>query len=41
MRPRAFMAFYELFLSCAREAYPRFDFAVMNNDEYGATLMLD
>jgi extracellular solute-binding protein len=41
LRPRATRAFDEFFFSRAREVYPRYDFAHMNNDEYGATLALD
>jgi hypothetical protein len=35
------MAFDAFFLSRARDVYPRYDFARMNDDEYGATLVLD
>lgn len=41
LRPRALMAFDEFFFSRARDVYPRYDFARMNDDEYGATLGLD
>ena len=41
LRPRALMAFDEFFFSKARDVYPRYDFARMNDDEYGATLGLD
>jgi phage tail protein X len=37
---RALQAFDEFFFSRAREAYPRYDFALMNNDEFGRTLVL-
>ena len=37
----AHMAFDEFFFSKARDVYPRYDFARMNDDEYGATLGLD
>ena len=39
--PRALKAFDEFFFSRARDVYPRYDFARMNDDEYGATLGLD
>jgi hypothetical protein len=41
LRPRALKAFEEFFFSRARDVYPRYDFARMNDDEYGATLDLD
>jgi hypothetical protein len=41
LRPRALKAFDEFFFSRARDVYPRFDFARMNDNEYGATLALD
>jgi hypothetical protein len=41
LRPRALMAFEEFFFSRARDIYPRYDFARMNDDEYAATLALD
>ncbi len=41
LRPRALTAFEEFFFSRARDVYPRYDFARMNDDEYGATLGLD
>jgi extracellular solute-binding protein len=41
LRPRAVNAFQEFFFSRAREVYPRYDFARMSDDEYGATLALD
>jgi hypothetical protein len=40
LRARALQAFDEFFFSRAREAYPRYDFAPMNNDEFGKTLVL-
>jgi hypothetical protein len=41
LRPRALKAFDEFFFSRARDVYPRYDFARMSDDEYGATLGLD
>jgi hypothetical protein len=41
LRPRALKAFEEFFFSRARDVYPRYDFAQMNDDEFGATLALD
>jgi Bacterial extracellular solute-binding protein len=41
LRPRALRAFDEFFFGRARDVYPRYDFARMNDDEYGATLGLD
>ena len=41
LRPRALRAFDEFFFDRARDVYPRYDFARMNDDEYGATLGLD
>jgi Bacterial extracellular solute-binding protein len=41
LRPRALTAFEEFFFSRAREVYPRYDFARMNDDEYAAPLGLD
>jgi Bacterial extracellular solute-binding protein len=41
LRPRALMAFEEFFFSRAREVYPRYDFAPMNDDEYAAPLALE
>jgi hypothetical protein len=41
LRPRALKAFEEFFFSKARDVYPRYDFARMSNDEYGATLRLN
>ena len=41
LRPRALMAFEEFFFSRARDVYPRYDFARMNDDEYAEALALD
>jgi Bacterial extracellular solute-binding protein len=41
LRPCALKAFEEFFFSRAREVYPRYDFAPMNDDEFGAMLTLD
>ena len=41
LRPRALKAFEEFFFSRARDVYPKYDFARMNDDEYGAALALD
>jgi hypothetical protein len=41
LRPRALMAFDEFFFGRARDVYPRYDFARMSEDEYGATLTLN
>jgi hypothetical protein len=41
LRPRAMKAFDEFFFSQARDVYRRYDFARMNDDEFGATLGLD
>jgi len=41
LRPRALRAFDEFFSSRARDVYPQYDFARMNDDAYGATLALD
>jgi hypothetical protein len=40
LRPRAMKAFDEFFFSRARDVYPRYDLARMNDDEFGATLEL-
>jgi len=40
LRPRAVKAFDEFFFSRAKDVYPRYDFARMNDDEYGAALAL-
>jgi hypothetical protein len=41
LRPEAAKAFEEFFFSRARDVYPRYDFARMSDDEYGAVLPLD
>ena len=41
LRPRALVAFEEFFFSRAGDVYPRYDFARMNDDEYGASLELE
>ena len=41
LRGRALQAFDEFFFSRAREVYPRYEFAPMNDDEFGKTLVLD
>jgi hypothetical protein len=41
LRPRALKAFEEFFFSRARDVYPRYDLARMNDNEYGETLGLD
>jgi Bacterial extracellular solute-binding protein len=41
LRPRALKAFEEFFFSRARDVYPRYDLARMNDDEFGATMGLD
>jgi len=41
LRPRALRAFEEFFFSRARDVYPRYDFARMADDEYGAALALN
>jgi len=41
LRPRAAQAFEEFFFSQARDVYPRYDFARMTDDEYGAAFSLD
>ena len=41
LRRRAGKAFEEFFFSRAKEVYPRYDFAHMTDDEYGASLVLD
>jgi hypothetical protein len=38
LRPRALKAFEEFFFSRARDVYPRYDFARMNEEEYAAML---
>jgi hypothetical protein len=41
LRLRALKAFDEFFFGRARDVYPRYDFARMNDDEYGSILRLD
>jgi hypothetical protein len=41
LRPRAIKAFEAFFFSRARDAYPHYDFARMDEDEFGAVLKLD
>jgi hypothetical protein len=41
LHPRALKAFEEFFFSRAKDVYPRYDFARINDDEFGATLGLD
>jgi len=41
LRSGAMKAFDEFFFTRARDVYPRYDFARMNDDEFGATLGLD
>jgi len=41
LRPRALMAFEEFFFSRARDVYPKYDFARMDDDEYGGAPALD
>jgi hypothetical protein len=41
LRARAAKAFEEFFFARAREVYPRYDFARMNDNEFGATLELN
>jgi|RhiMetdeSRZDD1v2_1073273.scaffolds.fasta_scaffold36875_5 hypothetical protein len=40
LRPRAAKAFEEFFFSRAKDVYPRYDFAPMKDNEYGALLAL-
>src|SRR5215831_3283124 len=40
LRPRAVEAFDEFFFSRAKDVYPRYDFAPMTDDEYGAPVAL-
>ena len=40
LRPRAVKAFEEFFFGRAKDVYPRYDFARMNDDDYGASLGL-
>ena len=41
LRPRALKAFDEFFFGRARDVYPRYDFARMTDEEYGAPMTLD
>jgi hypothetical protein len=41
LRARAATAFEEFFFSQARDVYPKYDFARMSDDEFGATVRLD
>ena len=41
LRPRALAAFEDFFFGRARDVYPRYDFARMGDDEYGAAVRLD
>ena len=41
LRPHALKAFEEFLFSRARDVYPRYDFARMSDDEYGAIVALD
>ena len=41
LRARALQAFDEFFFIRAREVYPQYDFASMNDGEFGKTLLLD
>ena len=41
LRPRALRAFDEFFFGRARDVYPRYDFAPMNEGAFGALLRLD
>jgi hypothetical protein len=41
LRPRALKAFEEFFFARARDVYPRYDFARMSDEEYGASMALD
>ena len=41
LRPRALKAFEEFFFSRAKDVYPRYDFARMNDDEFATTLVLN
>jgi len=40
LRPRAATAFEEFFFSHARDVYPKYDFARMDDNEFGATVRL-
>jgi len=41
LRPRALKAFEEFFFGRARDVYPRYDFARMSDEEYGASMALN
>ena len=41
LRPKPAKAFEEFFFSRARDVYPKYDFARMDDNEFGATLRLD
>ena len=41
LRPRALEAFDEFFFSRAKDVYPRYDFARMNDREYGTPMVLE
>ena len=41
LRSDAMKAFDEFFFSRVRDVYPRYDFAPMNEKDFGATLALD
>ena len=41
LRPRALTAFDEFFFARARDVYPRYDFALMDDDEFGRAVSLD
>jgi hypothetical protein len=41
LRPRAMKAFDEFFFGRARDVYPRYDFARMSDEAFGATIGLD
>jgi hypothetical protein len=41
LRPRARDAFEQYFFGRAREVYPKYDFALMNDNEYAAVFPLD
>ena len=41
LRTRAMEAFDEFLFGRARDVYPRYNFARMNDDEFGATLGID
>jgi hypothetical protein len=41
LRPRALKAFEEFFFGRAKDVYPRYDFARMNDGEYGSPMTLE